>query len=144
MSRLMFIFSVGVMFGLVASCKANERPWQTLPTNSSLSYQVDIVTFKEGGYADHPFKIRVSAKSNPGNRVHTVLSSSQCKNVRVIQKPDFLYFVYEEIVLHEFSNTQHDYGVPVPILCDAQHPFCRELLVDVRPSLPATQVCTTI
>jgi len=111
----------------LASCGGHEPPWKKLRTSSGQSYEVSVKTFKDGAYADQPFHLRIVSKRSPEDELK-VLAAQQCKNVKVLQRPDYLYVFYEELGVNDFSTDQVVGSMPRPFLCPLQHEFCRNVL----------------
>lgn len=110
----------------LTSCGRNEPAWTDLPAPSEVPFTVSLRTYG-GGHADRPFDLRVSSKTAAGME-STVVRSSQCKNVRVLPRRDYIYIFYDELGLSGYSSFQYDASLPRPFLCDLRNRFCSELL----------------
>mgnify|MGYP001293784001 CR=1 FL=1 len=126
---------------LLGGCGQNEPRWADLPSSSQKGYTASVKTFG-GAYADHPFEVWVESKSLPGHK-NVILRASQCKNVKILPREDFIYVFYDELVLAGFSSNQFDGSLPRPFLCDIRHNFCGDMLrAAVRANESISAVCS--
>lgn len=131
------------MYISLASCAENDAPWQEMRSPDELMYAVNIRTYDEG-YADDPFDIRLRSKVS-SVREATVFQSTQCKNVLLLPRQDYLYVFYEFIIVANYSSVQHHKSFPRVFFCDVSHQFCSDLLKDaIARKEPMSQACTYI
>lgn len=142
MPRLTSHSTILMAFLSLAGCGGSGPPWKKLPSSSDQPYEVSIRTFKDGAYADQPFHVRVVSKGTKVSEI-TLMRASQCKNVKILQRPDFLFIFYDELGLNSFLSSQFNASMPRPFLCPLQHEFCRNTLkaaVNGREAVSA--ICT--
>lgn len=126
---------------LLLGCGRSEPAWTDLPSSSGTLYTASIRTYGSD-YADKPFNVQVRSKTQPG-LASTAVRASQCKNVRILPRPDYIYFFYEELGLAGFSSFQYDASLPRPFLCDLRHTFCRNMLrAALSAKEPVSVVCS--
>ena len=126
----------------VVGCGQHDAEWKALPDEQDTAYHVFVKTYKDGAYADQPFSIKITSKTEPEKESEPI-SAEQCKNVRLIQSKNTIYVFYDELILHGFSSMRYDRSLPRPFLCDMQQPVCRELLkVLAADNRTVSSVCT--
>lgn len=126
---------------LTAGCGQNEPSWIDIPSSTEEAYATSIKTYG-GDHADRPFDIKVRGKKLP-NFENIVLRASQCKNVRILPRQDYIYIFYDELVLAGYSSNKFDSSLPRPFLCDIRHKFCDDLLkAAISAGEPVSSVCT--
>ena len=142
MSRLVRSFAALLVLMLInAGCGQNEPPWVDLPSSAEEAYVTSVKTYG-GDHADRPFEIRVRSKNPPGHE-NIVLRASQCKNVWILPRQDYIYIFYDELILEGYSSNQFDASLPRPFLCDIRHKFCDNLMrTAVSASEPLSKVCS--
>lgn len=126
MPRLRTINSALLAFILLFGCGRKPSEWVYISSSPDSQYTTSVRSHGSD-YADRPFDIRVQSKRAPYHE-NFILSASQCSNVRILPKRDFIYFFYDELVLTGFSSFQFDRSLPRPIMCDLKLKTCQDML----------------
>lgn len=133
-----------MVFLFIGGCGRGDPPLHKLSDSSNLPYEVFLQTFKDGAYADQPFKLFTKGKSDDDKLPMEVLFASQCKNVQVVPTRQYLYIFYEYISLDSFTSIAYEPD-PTPFLCGLSHPVCKEIFEKAKKEgASAYQACTQL
>jgi hypothetical protein len=115
--------SAALLATMLTGCNTSEPPGEPLPAPPGGAYRVYMTTY-ESGYADKPFRLWVSTRSDA--TPDHLLYSEQCADVTLVQAAREVEIFFGHIVLREFGAGASE---PTPVLlCDLRHPVCAELL----------------